>query len=147
MKAITNHSNNRRRFRLLATLAIAVATVLTATACGDPGSGTAEDVAALTSAVDELVVVCDDGDHARMADLTGKGIPDRDRDQDNVFNPDVENVSVLDRDISIDGDSATVTVTLEVAIDGDTGEVERVWDFEKVDDAWVLSSVPDCLFP
>ena len=150
----------RTGLRLLAAVAVAAALALIAAACGDsddaasttaetsePSSDTADDEEALASAVDELVAVCEDQDHARLRDLSGPGVQDRIRDQDNVFNEDLENITVLDREVSIDGDSATVTVTLEITLDGETSEAERVWEFEKVDDVWVLSAVPDCTFP
>ena len=151
----------RTGLRLLAAVAVAAVLALIAAACGDsdddaasttaetsePSSDTADDEEALASAVDELVAVCEDQDHARLRDLIGPGAQDRIRDQDNVFNEDVENITVLDREVSIDGDSATVTVTLEITLDGETSEAERVWEFEKVDDVWVLSAVPDCTFP
>ena len=140
-----------RARQLVAALAVVLVTSLGVTACGSDDATTsvplnADDEAALIVASDELVAVCAEGDHARLADLSGPGIQGRTRDQDNVFNGAVESVVVVDRIVAVDGDTATVAVTLDVTIGGESSEVERIWAYERVDDAWVLSSVPDCLF-
>lgn len=106
----------------------------------DPG-----DEAALETVSDEVVMACGDQDRDRLRDMSGDGIRDRIRDRDPLFSA-VDELTVTDRVISIDGDAATVTVTLDVTIGGETTEVERVWSYENVDGIWVLSDVPDCLF-
>jgi hypothetical protein len=46
---------------------------------------------------------------------------------------------------AIDGDAATVEVRLEVDRDGETEDVERVWELERgVDGVWRFTSLPDC---
>lgn len=142
-----HHGTQSWRHRFFALLALVLVLALAASACGDDKqSDTAGDDAALVAATDDLVATCKDRDHARLRDLSGAGIQDRIRDQDNVFNDDVDDVVILDRQVTIDGDTATVTVTLEVAINGETREIERVWEYQRVDDTWVLSAVPDCIF-
>lgn len=112
----------------------------------DSGSDeSSDDEAALEAAADELVVVCADQDRDRLRDLSGDGTKDRVRDRDPLFSV-VDDLSVVDRVVSIDGDTATVTVTLEVTIDGEATQVDRVWTYGKVDGTWVLADVPDCLF-
>ncbi len=135
----------RSRLWILAAFAIITALTLMAASCGGSDSATVDETA-LLNAVDELVAACNDRDHGRLQDLAGVGTQDRIRGQDNMFNDDVENVTVLDREVSIDGDSGVVKVMLEVTIDGETSEAERVWEYEKVDGVWVLSAVPDCTF-
>lgn len=78
----------------------------------DSGSDeSSDDEAALEAAADELVVVCADQDRDRLRDLSGDGTKDRVRDRDPLFSV-VDDLSVVDRVVSIDGDTATVTVTL-----------------------------------
>lgn len=67
------------------------------------------------------------------------------QDRDPLFSP-VDELDVANREITIDGDTATVTVTLDVTIDGETSQVDRVWTYERVDGTWVLLEVPDCIF-
>ena len=154
--------------RLLFVLTALLALTLVASACGDDdnetastdatekpvdastdngadGTETATGETALSDAADELAVACGGQDRDRLRDLSGAGIRDRIRDRDSLFSA-VDDLTVADRQIDIDGDSATVTVTLDVTIDGETSQVDRVWTYERVDGEWFLSDVPDCLF-
>lgn len=121
----------------------------TSTSDDDDSSSTSvdddDDVTALEVAADELAVVCADQDRDRLRDLSGDGTKNRVRDRDPLFSS-VDDLVVVDREVDVDGDTATVTVTLDVTIDGETSQVKRVWTYEKVDNVWVLSDVPDCLF-
>ena len=135
-----------------------VAVVATVGGCGDddddtteptatsPGDAVSADEEALAEASDDLVDSCATRDRDRLRDLLADGVRDRIRDQDQLVAEDVEDVAVVSRDIAIDGDTATITVTLAVTIDGETTEVDRVWAYERIDGVWVLSDVPDCLF-
>ena len=142
-------SSTAKRRRLFAALVSVLVLALVAAGCGDDEGAfdaTGGDEAALVAATDDLVATCNDRDHARLRDLSGAGIQDRIRDQDNVFNNDVDDIAVVDRRVTISGDTALVAVTLEIVINGETREIERVWKYQRIDDAWVLSAVPDCIF-
>lgn len=164
------HLPRHRRTALIAALGVVVLVPL---ACGDDDDDTAttgspavtepvtsapdtgapdtgapgDDEAALEAATAELLDVCLTRDRVRLRDLSGDGIQDRlrDQDMDRIFGAAVDEITVVERVIEIDGDVATVTVTLEVTVDGVTSELERVWVFERVDGVWVLAEPPDCL--
>ncbi len=164
--APTLEADRRWRQRVMVAVAVGAAVLLGST-CGDDGSDTAStsgsvavtvasvagvastvttgEEAAVSAAVDDLAVACGAQDRDRLRDLSGDGVRDRVRDQDQLFT-EVEELTVIDREISITGDTATVTAMVEVTVDGDTSQVERVWTFERVDGVWLLSEVPDCLF-
>ena len=156
--------------RLLAFLVLAIALALVVSACGDDDDSAAnddteqtaddptddgstdtdtgaaeEDETAISEAVDDIAVACGAQDRARLRDMSGAGIRDRIRDREPLFTA-VDELTVVEREIDIDGDTATVTVTLDITIDGDTNQVERIWTYERVDGVWLLSEVPDCLF-
>ncbi len=154
--------------RLFPALALAIALALVVSACGDDDDSavtedaeetaddpsddgptdtamTEDDEAALSEAVDDIAVACGAQNRDRLRDLGGAGIRDRIRDRDPLFTA-VDELTVVERVIDIDGDTATVTVTLDITVDGDNSQVERVWTYERVDGAWLLSDVPDCLF-
>ena len=164
MSSASEISNALRRLSIV--LASLLALTMVVSACGDDdtavtdateqtvddstddgtdGTETATDEAALSDAADELAVACGAQDRDRLRDLSGTGARDRIRDRDPLFSA-VDDLTVVDRQIDIDGDTATVTVTLDVGIDGETSRVERVWTYERVDGNWFLSDVPDCLF-
>lgn len=156
MRSTSNGSNLLRR--LLVVLATLLTLAMVASACSDDddttdateqtadnGADSAADEVALSDSADELVAACGAQDRDRLRDLGGAGVRDRIRDRDPLFSA-VDELTTVDRRIDIDGDTATVTVTLDVTIDGATSEVDRVWTYERVDGEWVLSDVPDCLF-
>lgn len=156
MRSTSNGSNLLRR--LLVVPATLLTLAMVASACSDDddttdateqtadnGADSAADEVALSDSADELVAACGAQDRDRLRDLGGAGVRDRIRDRDPLFSA-VDELTTVDRRIDIDGDTATVTVTLDVTIDGATSEVDRVWTYERVDGEWVLSDVPDCLF-
>ena len=118
-------------------------------------SGTAQptdDSAAVSAAVDEVLVAIQERDRDRLHDLSGDQLRDRtrDADRDHVVNclPEGASVQIVSRDVTITGDTATVTVTFEVTTaDGATQTVERVWTFARQPDGtWRLAEMPECPF-
>jgi hypothetical protein len=154
---------------LIVPLAVLVTVALAAAACGDdddeaevtdtpivttPATGTTApaDESALNEAVDEVLAALQQRDRDRLRDLSGGQLRDQARDQD--FErllqcvPDDAEIDFISRDVEIDGSNATVTITFEVTQDGETTEVERVWEFELSEDGstWLLMEFPDCPF-
>lgn len=114
-------------------------------------SATGDDAAAVGEAADEVLSAIRDQDRDRIHDLTGdqlrQRIQDQDFDQLATCLPDGASIEMLSRTVETDGDSATVTVTLQVTDDSGTSQVERVWEFERQDDGtWALTELPDCPF-
>ncbi len=135
-------------YRLITTIFLSLLFSLVAAGCGggSTGSDALTDEELLIAVTDEIAMACGDADPARINDLVGPGTQDRLRGQDNAFNPDTETVVVTDREITIVGDNASVIVTLEVTIDGDTSQADQTWEFVKVDGNWLLATIPDCSF-
>jgi ketosteroid isomerase-like protein len=118
-------------------------------------SGTAQptdDTAAVNAAVDDVLVAIRQHDRDRLHDLSGDRLRDRthDADREHVVNclPEGASVQIVSRDVTITGDTATVTVTFEVTTaDGATQTVERVWTFARQPDGtWRLAELPECPF-
>ena len=56
---------------------------------------------------------------------------------------------LVGREVQRDGDTATITATYEVSsAEGgdDTRRLERVWEFQRVEDGWLLSGLPSCSY-
>lgn len=104
--------------------------------------------AAVVEAVDDVSAACGQRDRERLQARSADPVRDRlrDRDRNMLFGPDEDaTLTLLSRTVSIDGDTATVTVVHELTIDGTTTEVERTWVFERTADGdWVLAELPDC---
>lgn len=110
-----------------------------------PAAATADEDAVLDT-VDDVVIACQDQDRDRLRNALAEDAQDRIRDRDRLFAEDAT-IEVISRTVEVDGDTATVTVVLEVTRDGEATEVERVWVLERTDDGtWLLTDVPDCLF-
>lgn len=111
-------------------------------------TGAEEDV---SEAADDVFSAIRDMQRDRLRDLTGQALRDRARDQDydHLMECVPENAAIelISREVEISGDTAAVTVTFEVTRDGETYEVERVWEFERSEDGtWLLTEFPDCPF-
>ncbi|RIK35164.1 MAG: hypothetical protein DCC58_20790 [Chloroflexi bacterium] len=117
-----------------------------------PTDATEADTGAVEEAVDAVVLVLQQRDRDRLRDLTGDQLRQRVRDQEldqlQTCIPEGATVEVLGRQVTIDGDTATVTVTLQLtSADGKTSTSERVWTFERqADGSWMLAELPDCPF-
>lgn len=106
---------------------------------------------ALDDAIDEVVLSLRNQDRDRLRDGTGDRLRDRiqDRDLDRLMAcmPERADIDIVAREVAIDGDLATVTITFAITVDGESSEVERTWIFEQAaDGAWVLAELPTCPF-
>jgi predicted lipid-binding transport protein (Tim44 family) len=114
-------------------------------------SGSDDATAQLNAAVDAILATLRDRDRDRLRGELGGQLRDRIRDQDldrlMTCVPAGATFEVVDRQITISGDTATVTITFSVTEDGKTTEVERVWTFTRQPDGtWLLSELPACPF-
>ena len=105
------------------------------------------DEADVVAAAEDVLAACQDRDLDRLRDRMGDGGDQlRDQDRDRLWADDDAEFELLSTSVESDGDTATVTAVVEVTVDGETTEVERVWVFERDEDGeWVLTEVPDCL--
>ena len=95
-------------------------------------------------AMEDVLGACQDQDRDRLRDRTGEQDRDRLRDGSCDAVADGSEVSVVEEDIAVDGDEATVTLRLRVrSRDGETYELGDTWRFRWSDEAgWVLSELP-----
>lgn len=132
--------------------------VTSATATSPSGGGTAsavdptaasQDVA---TAADNIILALQTHDRDRLHDGSGDHLrtQDREHDFDRLLEcvPEGAMMTMVDREVTIDGDTASVVHTFEITTaDGETSTVERTMVFQ-LDDAgkWVLSEFPECPF-
>lgn len=136
---------------------------VTATATTDGGDATGtgttdatvpaeDDTTGLETAADEVFAAIQAHDRDRLRDATGdhdrQRIHDRDYDHLMECRPEGATMHVVDRTVTIQGDTATVVQTLELTTaDGQVSTVERTLTFERSDDErWVLTALPECPF-
>lgn len=111
----------------------------------------AEDTAAVEVAVDDVFLVIQQRDQDRLRDFTGDKLQDRIQDQDlqqvATCIPDGTTVDLVSREVVVSGDTATATATFKITQDGETTDVQKVWEFQRQDDGtWALSALPECPF-
>jgi hypothetical protein len=118
-----------------------------------PGSGSPTgDTAALESETLGVTQAIQQRDRDRLQDVLGDQARERARDQDfqrlRDCVPDGATMTLLNRTVSITGDTATVTVTLQMpTFDGQTMTEDRVWTFQQQPNGtWKLTEFPDCPF-
>jgi len=143
----------------------AAATTPAVSATGTVVTGTvasSSDQTALVTVSDAFVQNLRDQSHDRLQDLTGdqqrlrdltsdqlqQQLTDQDLQRLTTCVPDGATVSVINRTVSVNGDTATVTVTLEMtAADGTKSTVDRVLQFvQQSDGTWKLNALPECPF-
>ncbi len=136
----------------------APAPAVTATTPAKPPSTTAPtgttptttDTAAIQAAALRMVDAIRQHDRDQLHDMTGEHLREhlRDQDMDHLAScvPEGTGVRVVDQQVEINGDTATVRVTLELtAADGAKTTVERTLAFAKdADGVWRLSEMPEC---
>jgi hypothetical protein len=111
---------------------------------GDQDRDRDRDRDRIHDAVADVLGACQDQDRDRLRDRTGDRDRDRLRDGTCDAVADGSEVSVVDEDIQVDGDDATVTLRLRVRTrDGETYELGDTWRFRWGDESgWVLSELP-----
>lgn len=145
----------RRRHRMAFLFAVVLAVTPTV-GCGDDDDGVPVGDATATTqrdrdrdrdrihdAVADILDACGERDRDRLQDHATDQDRDRLRDGTCAAVPDGAEVSVVTEDIEADGDTATVTLRLQMRErDGATYERGDTWRFRWSNGGWLLSELP-----
>lgn len=128
----------------------AVATTPPAATSQAGSTPVASDTAAIEATTLQIFDAIRQHDRDRLHDITGDHLREnlREQDMDHLASciPEGTTISVVDQKVEVAGDTATVTITLELTTaDGTKTTVDRTWSFEKdADGVWRLSELPEC---
>ena len=133
----------------------AVAMTPTATPSTSSSAGStpaSNDTAAIEAAARQMFDAIQRHDRDRLHDMTGGHLREhlQERDMDHLASciPEGTTADIVNQRVAVAGDTATVTVTLQLtAADGTKSTIDRTFTFTRdATGVWQLSEMPDCPF-
>lgn len=127
-----------------AAASLLLVSLLPAAGCGDEALGAGPDADQVLAAV---LAACEDADQVRLSDRLPAGHRSPREQEDAVVVPDRE-VELRSSRTEVDGDTATISATFEVAQAGEVVEVEQVIVLERTEAGeWVPTEPLVCPSP